>query len=229
MPASHQDKRLNCGGCKWLYTGFEGKTCAIKRLVNKTTPACIEYSIYRPSPFLTIEQDKWVREMEVSMQTLDEKFLKAKSKEMDEYKLYKAFSDKDPRSYMDDDTMLLLSHRFELCQSYQERVLDLVNELRDMKSTLWELRKNSCAYLLSNYTEQVRSLKNDSERDAFYTSAMPKLMKAIDRLDRVIEKGESVQGNLKDAHFAMQRTQDGALAIYNARISSLVTSKRSQL
>jgi hypothetical protein len=230
MPAPNPDKRLNCGSCKWLYAGHEGKTCAVLRQVEAATPACIEWSKYMPSPFHAIEQDKYIKQLEASMVALSESFLKQKSKELDGYKLYKKeeFNDKDPRSYISDDTMLLLSHRFELCQAYMERVVELRNELGETLGSLKSLRKDANAYLFSQYNEQIRSLKNDSERDTFARNAFPKLARAIDQIETVIEKAILISTNLKDTHFSMARAQDGAIAIWNTKLQSMDSGRRSK-
>ena len=229
MPAPHSDKRLKCETCKWMYAGFEGRTCRQLRQVELATPACIEYQKYQATPFSLVEQDKWIREMEMSIQKFTEDFLANKEKEIETYRMYEDFDAKDPRSYMSEETMLHLCHRFEVCQAYMERVVDLKNELGRTKAQLTTLLKDSSAYLFTQYTEQLRSLKNESERSNFYRNAMPSLSKAIDQIDSVLEQATLVQVNLKDTYFSMRQTQEGAMEIWKSRVQGLDIAKRSQL
>ena len=228
LPAPHQDKRLKCDTCKWMYLGFEGKTCRQLREVELTTSACIEYQPYRPTPFTIVEQDKWIRGMEISIQTFKKEFLDEKEREIETYRMYEDFDDKDPRSYMSDETMLYLCHRFEVCQTYMERIMEMKNELGRKKGELAILYKEASAYLFVQYSEQLRTLKNESERSNFYRNAMPRLSRIIDEIDIVIEQATALQTNLKDTYFSMRQTQEGAMEIWKARVQSLDTSKRSK-
>jgi hypothetical protein len=212
-----------------MYVGYEGKTCRQLRQVELSTPACIEYQIYRATPFLAVEQDKWIKEMEASIEVFSKDYLKGKERELETYLMYEDFDEKDPRSYMSEETMLHLCHRFEVCQNYMERVMELKNELGSKKAQLLSLQKDASAYLFTQYTEQLRALKNESERSNFYRNAMPKLSRALDEIEAVLEQVVSLQTNLKDTYFSMRQTQEGALEIWKSRVQSLDIAKRAHL
>jgi hypothetical protein len=228
MPANHADIRLKCKDCKWMYQGFGGKTCQVTRQVEPETRACIEFQIYRPSPYSLVEQDKWVKEMEKSIQTFSEEYLEKQEAELDTYKMYKDFNPKEPRSYMSEETMLLLSHRFEVNQNLMERIIEIKSEMKKKFAQLLSLQKDTNAYLFTQYTEQLRALKNESERSNFYRNATPRLSRCLDEIEHVIDKANEFYLLFKDTHFSMKQTQDGALEIWKSRIQSIDSSNRSK-
>jgi len=227
MPAAHQDLRLKCDGCRWFRTGFKGQNCRKTRQVEVTTQACIEFIPYRPGVFDSIQSDKYVRDLEKTLEVFTEEYLKKVSKEADQYMLVREPS-KDPQSYMTDEQMAGLAHQFQLCQGYLDRVLDARNTLHEKMAEMQSLSKDAQAYLFGSYVETIRGLKNDSERLAFYRHATPALYGAIDRLESVLEKFERVYQNLKDTHFNMARTQDAALAVWESKIQQMDSTKRSR-
>jgi hypothetical protein len=228
MPPPHADVRLTCDGCRWFRTGFKGQNCRKTRQVETTTHACMEFIPYRPGVFDSIQSDKYVRDLEKTLEVFTDQFLKSVSKEVDQYVVV-GTAPRDPESYLTDEQMAGLAHRFQVCQSYLDRVLDLRNTLSEKRGEMQSLAKDAQAYLFGAYTETIRGLKNDIERMAFYRHATPALYGAIDKLETVLEKLDRAYQNLKDTHFNLARTQDAALAVWNARIQTIDSQRRSRV
>lgn len=228
MPQPNGDKRLKCGQCKWYYIGYRGKTCQKTREVQTDTQACIEFLAYANNPLYIIKSDKYINELERSIQSLAEEYLKKIEMELDTYHLFKV-DDLDARSYMAESEMLQLSHQFEICQAYTDRVVEIKVELGARNAEFQSLMKDAQGYLFTSYTDHVRTLKNDSERVAFYRNILPRLSASIDRLESVLERAALIHTNLKDTHYSLCRTQDGALEIWKSRIQGIVSNTRAKV
>jgi len=228
MPQAHGDKRLKCGQCKWFYVGYRGKTCQKTRETQAETQACIEFLAYANNPLYIIKSDKYIGELERSIEVVSEEYLKKLEIELDGYHLFK-LDDLDPRSYMAESEMLGLCHKFEICQAYTDRVVEIKNELGMKTAELKSLMADAQGYLFNSYMEHIRALKNDSERNAFYRNILPRLSATIDRIERVIEKAHLIHTNLKDTHYSMCKTQDGALEVWKSRLQGISASTRSKI
>lgn len=228
MPAPHPTKGLQCGKCKWFYVGYRGKTCQLSREVKTDTPACVEFLPFKTNSFSLVEGDKYIREIEATAKVFSESFIAQIQKELDDYHLFDVGS-LSPTSYLDESGMAGLSHKFEVCQAYLDRVLHIRNTLMEKQIDLQGLMKDVQAYCLAYFTEQVRALKNDTERGAFYRHAVPALNQALDRLEGLVNKADRTYTNLKDTHFNLARCQDSALAIWNSRVQQLDATKRSRI
>ena len=229
MPSTHGDKRLRCGQCKWFFIGFEGNNCQRTREVLADNQACIEFQPYRDSFFSLIERDKYIRELERSIKTTYDPFLKTISEEIKTYHLYLLEEkDRSPGNYLLEENILELSHRFEVCQAYTDRVVEIKNLLVDRISEIQGLLKDAQGYVFAQYPEQTKALKNDSERGAFYRHILPVLTKIVEKLESLQVKVDNIHTNLKDTHFAMSKTQDGVLQVWEERTRNLVSRQRAQ-
>lgn len=228
MPQPHGDKRLKCGQCKWFYVGYRGKTCQKTREVLADTPSCIEFLAYANNPLYIIKSDKYISELEKTVELVAEEYLKNLVEEISGYHLFDK-DDLDPRSYMAESEMLALSHKFETCQAYTDRIVEIKNDLRMRLSEFNSLMKDAQGYLFNSYMDHIRALKNDSERSAFYRNILPRLSAAIDKVERVLEKADLIHSNLKDTHYSMCRVQDGALEVWKSRIQNMVSTTRSKI
>jgi hypothetical protein len=220
MPLAHEDKRLRCVQCKWYYVGFEGNTCRKTREVVADTQACIEFLPYKPGAFESIHKDKFLRELESSAQAFTDEFLKSQSKELNQYsKIYNKEKDipTDPMDKLSDERMMAQSVKFDMCATYMERVLEIKHTLLEKSTTLQSLMKDAQAYLISSYPDQIHTLKNDTERQAFNRMALPHLSKAIDKLEAVLTKTGNIYDNLKNIHFALKESQAGSLEVWKHR------------
>jgi hypothetical protein len=228
MPAPHGDTRLKCVGCRWFHQGYNGVTCRQTRQVDSDTRACIEFQAYRESPLDVIYRDKFIRGLEATAKVLTDAALKQLTNEL---KVYHLFDHKklEPISYLTEEALGGLAHRFEICQAYMDRVSDLRSDLEEKRDEIQGLMKDSQAYLFTQYSEHVRSLKNDTERGAFYRTALPALTKALDKIETLLKRAELAHVNLKDTHYSMCRTQDAALKIWDLKVQNLVSSQRSKL
>lgn len=228
MPANHGDHRLKCGTCKWFVQGVGGKTCQQTRLAEIDTRACIEYQPYRASAFDQIDKDKFVVEMRKTLLVWTEQTIKKYAAEIKSYRLMKDdVSLSDPMSYIEDGKLAELGHRFEICQTYLDRLLDLRYEVIDKNSELQSLAKDIQAYLITNYKEYFQSLKNDTERSAFFRACTPELSHALEAMDGLQNKSEMCYQNLKDTHFNLARKQDAILKLWDAKVNSVATRTRS--
>lgn len=219
---------FKCGSCKWFRYPIRGKTCRETREVALDTPACVEFQPDKIRPYAALESDKFIKDMEDNMEVYSKEYLVSVGKEVKDYHIFD-HKKLDPRSYMAEEEMLALANRFEKCQAYSERVVELKEELKDQRGQLLELLKNTQGYLFSHYTDVMRTLKNDTERGMFQRAIIPKLSSALDRLDTMIDKLTTIQTSLKDAHFAMRETSAAAQVIWNTKGQSMSTGKLSRL
>ena len=217
-----------CGQCKWFRYPIRGKTCRESREVELDQPACIEFQLAQQRPYEALERDRFLQDMEKSMEVYTKEYLSQISREVKEYHLFD-HTKRDPRSYMSEAAMLELANRFETCQAYTDRVVELKSELRDQKGTILGLLKDSQGYLFAHYTDVMRSLKNDTERGMFQRAILPKISTALDRLDQVLDKLDLVHTNLKDTHFSMRETSLAAQVIWNTKGQSMSSGKFAHL
>jgi 5'(3')-deoxyribonucleotidase len=217
-----------CGQCKWYLYPIRGKTCIDSREVLIDTPACIEFQPKHQRPYETLESDRFVKDIEASIEVYTKEYLGKISKEIKEYHLFD-HTKLDPRSYMAESEMLELANRFERCQAYTDRVVELKNDLREQKGKIVSLLKDTQGYLFSHYTDVMRSLKNDTERGMFQRSIMPQISTALDRLDSTLDKLDLIHANLKDTHFSMKETSEAARVIWNTKAQSMSAGKLSRL
>lgn len=217
-----------CGQCKWYGFPIKGKTCRETREVEINTPACVEFQVAKTRPFEPIERDKYVQDIERNIEVFTKDYLKQFAEELKTYHLFD-HKKKDARSYMSEEEMLGLAARFETCQAYTDRVVEIKNEIREQYGKLQGLLKDCQGYLFSHHTDVVRSLKNDKERDVFYRAVLPRLCQAIDRLEAVLDKADLAHVNLKDTHFSMCKTQDAAIEIWKTRVQGLDAHRRAHV
>lgn len=231
MPLAHEDKRLRCIQCKWYHVGFDGKTCRKTREVVADTQACIEFLPYKPGAFEVIHQDKFLRELEQSTQTYADEFLKTLSKELNQYtKVYaKDAIPSDPMDKLSEEKLMAQSQRFDTCATYMERVLEIKHTLFEKSLLLQGLMKDAQAYLIASFPDQIHTLKNDTERQAFNRMALPHLCRAVDKIEAVIKKSEGIYDNLKNIHFALKESQAGSIEVWKHRMSVLGGMKGSKL
>ena len=227
MPATHQDRNLKCIHCKWFHIGFEGKTCRVTRQVEGETQACIEFQHFRASPYDVLTKDKFLREMERNIQIFSDEYLETISQELGQYKLSKG-TKLDFGQMASEEKLIELAQKFETCQAYTDRVIEIKNQLNQKGMELQRYMKDAQGYIFSHFTEQARGLKNEAERGMFYRNAMPSLFHAIEKLDTVVQKAQTIHQNLKDQHFSMCQTQDACTEVWKARVQSLVSGQRSQ-
>lgn len=109
-----------------------------------------------------------------------------------------------------------------------ERVLDIKSELFLKRVELRSLVKEAQSYLMAHHQEHFRSLKNETEREAFMRIALPFLMQCVERIEAIEEICVDVAANLKQTHFNLARTQDGALELWRSKIQLQDVMKRSQ-
>lgn len=227
MPAQHANPEYKCAHCKWFHVGFDGKTCQKTRKVMSDTRACIEFQMYKGSHLEPLFKDKFLREMEKNLTVYSKEKLDKDLTELATYRMFKK-PDIDHRDLATEDNLLKLANAFEQCQAYTDRVLEIKQELELKRSELEGFSNDAQAYIFSQYSEQVRGLKNETERNMFFRYAMPAVFRATEKLDTVLNRAEGVMSNLKQTHFALCQMQDGAKEVYKARIQSMVSGNRSK-
>lgn len=228
MPLAHQDASLKCSFCKWFHIGYEGKTCRITREVTQDTRACIEFQHFKTSPYDVLIKDKFLREMERSIQVFSEEYLKELGKELMSYKMSTGGKVTSLGDLASEEKLMELAHKFEVCQAYTDRVVEIKCQLNDKSVELQSFAKDAQSYIFSHYTEQVRGLKNETERNMFFRNATPNLFKAIETLDSLQTKANTIHTNLKDTHFSLCQTQDACKEIWKSKIQSLDAGQRSR-
>ena len=228
MPPNHGDASKKCGSCQWFCLGFEGKTCQQLRQVVETTRACIEYQPFRQSPFSIIEKDKFLVEMRKTILIWTQTTITQYDREIKQFKITSKDTQlKDPMAYVEEGRLAELSCKFETCNTYQERLLDMRFSIMDKCEELEQYAKDVQAYLFNQYKEYVTNLKNEGERGAFYRAAAPELFKALDKMQTLKEKAEMAQDQLKNAHFALSRKQEAVLELWRARVNSVAAHNRT--
>jgi hypothetical protein len=184
--------------------------------------------MFRKSPFAVIEKDKFLIEMRKTMMVWTKDTIDKYDKEIRGYKiLSKETQLKDPMAYIEEDKLAELAMKFEVCQAMSERLLDIRYNIMDKCDELQSFAKDVQAYLLNQYRDHVQSLKNESERGAFFRASAPELFRALDKMQLLQGKVELAQDNLKSTHFALSRKQDAVLELWKSRISSAATKVRS--
>jgi hypothetical protein len=228
LPRPLGDPKIKCIHCRWYHVGFEGNTCQKTRQVQADTPACIEYQAYRESPIAIIVRDKYLRDLEKSLQGFTSEYLKQVKVELKTYRLFKDRA-KTSRDYLSQETMMEMAHQFEVLQGYIERVAEIKHDLIDTFVELQKAAKDAQSYLFTNYTETLRGLKNEAERGAYFRAGAPTLSKALESTEAVISMATEVYQCLKDAHFNMTRTQELALQLWASQGMSIANNRRSQI
>jgi hypothetical protein len=227
MPAFHANSDYKCGLCKWFHIGFEGKTCQKTRKVMADTRACIEFQLYKNSPLEPLARDKFLREMEKTLTVYSKEKLDTYLEELASYRLFKT-PDIEYRDLATEENLLMLAYSFQQCQAYTDRVLEIKQDLEVKRGELNGFLQDAQAYLFSQYAEQVRGLKNETERGMFFRYAMPAVFRATEKLDAVLNRAEGVMNNLKQSHFSLCQMQDGAKEVYKSRLQSLVSGTRAK-
>lgn len=220
MPPAHQNTQYKCGQCRWLYVGYDGVTCQQKRAATLHTQACIEFDPYRPSTFDKVCRDKYIVDLQKRTEIMSEADIKKISDELKTYRITLKPKSNDFSQYTSEDSMLEISHRFERCSSYMDRVVEIRSDLMDRQDLLSALMKDAQAHIFAHYTDQLRALKNDSERGAFYKGVLPVLFSAIDAIDGLVRKADMVQQNLTNAHFSLKEMQAGVMKVWDYRMQS---------
>ncbi len=222
MPAQHVNAQFHCGQCRWFVTGYNGVTCEHKRGVARETRACIEFDPYRPGPFDKILHDKYLRGLQQDVKVYTEEYLLKLGAELKQYRIHK---DTSPayREYGTEVEVLELAQRIETCQAYMDRVLDMQLQMQEKQDELEAMVKKAQSYIFSNYSEQIRNLKNDGERGAFYHATAPFLFEAVDKTESLLKRIEIVQGNLKTSHFSLREVQNAVKLVWESRISTNAT------
>jgi hypothetical protein len=227
MPASHANPEYKCGLCQWFHVGFEGKTCQKTRKVQSDTRACIEFQQYKNTHYGMLSKDKFLKDMTATLTVYSKEKLDKDLAELAQYRLFKT-PDIEFRDLATEENMILLAHSFEVCQAYTDRVLEIKQELSLKRAELDGFINDSQAYIFSQYSEMVRTLKNETERNLFFRFALPAVFRASEKLDTVLNRAEGTLNNLKQTHFSLCQMQDGAKEVYKARIQSLVAGTRSK-
>jgi hypothetical protein len=228
MPPAHQNPQYKCGQCRWLYVGYDGVTCQQKRGVTLQTQACIEFDPYRPSTFDKVCRDKLLVELQKRVAVPKEEYIQKIADELKTFKISMKPKSHDFSQYTVVKDLLVISHNFEKCSSYMDRVVEIRSELMTYQDGLAAIMKEAQGYIFSNYTDQLRALKNDSERGAFYQGVLPTLFKAIDQIDGLVRKTELVQANLTNQHFSLKEMQAGVMKVWDYRMNSLDSRKLSR-
>lgn len=226
MPPPHGDPKLKCGSCKWFKVGFEGKTCKVTRMVEMSTGACVEFQKAYAPIFDILAQDKYLSEMLLSIKVFKQEFILKMEAELKSYRLFPVKT-QDPLDYACEENMKYITHKFETCIAYMERVYDIQITIGDKMTELQTLAKDTQAYLFDQYNEHMRSCKNDSERGAFFRVAVPELFKTIDKMENLVDKGKSTYALLLSAHYALCRMQEGSHKLSDLRLTSMSSNKRS--
>lgn len=227
MPPPNLQQNLVCGQCRWFYIGHNQRTCQKTRGVQQATRACIEFDPYKPSPYEKIIRDKYLVGLQQNIPDVPEHYIDQITKEIKKYRIT-ASPKVDYCEFVEEKDMLRLVHSFEKCQAYMDRLVELRLELIEKQTTLQKLVKDAQSYLLMTYPEQIRGMKNESERGAFFHGVMPGLMGTVDKVQTLLNKVEILQSNLKDAHFSLRETQAGAKAVWDYRAMTLSTTNRSR-
>lgn len=218
MPALHQNNSYKCGMCRWLYVGYEGVTCQQKRDVGIQSQACIEFEPYKPSPFDKVVRDKLLVELQSRAAVIKAETLKPMLDELKTYKVSAKAKFGDFSQYTDEADLLDIVNRLEKCQSFMDRVVDIRLDMQEKLNTLLLLMKEAQSYIFATYPEQVRNLKNDSERGAFYQGVLPDIFRSIDLIQGVVSKAESLEANLKNTHFSLKEMLAGVQSVWNYRL-----------
>ena len=227
MPSPHGDKSLKCQKCQWFHKGFDGKTCRQKREVLADTQACVEFKPFQGTPYDILAQDKFLLDLQMSLKVFTDVKLKAYNDELTSYRMSSG-GKADKMELATEEGMMNLAHKFEVCQAYTDRVVEIKASLYEKDAEIQSFAKDAQAYLFANYTEQTRGLKNEVERQAFYRNSLPWLYKALEKLDITIKKADLIHSNLKDCHFSMSQTQNGAIEVWKSKVQSLVSGQRSK-
>jgi hypothetical protein len=111
--------------------------------------------------------------------------------------------------------------------SYTDRVVGIEDELSEKYNELNALMKEVQGYIFSNYRELIQSLKNDSERGAFYKAVLPVLINALDGIESAQKRAAAIHQNLKDTHFSLCQIQENALKVWDYRLQVLSGQLRS--
>lgn len=226
-PANHMDSRIKCGSCKWFHVGYSGMTCVRTRGVQGEDQACLEFENYKPSPFDVLMKDKYLRGIVSKAKAYTDEHLKRKLEEMKQFRIFKAdHRESAAFDYASEEKLASLAKTFETISSYQEKILDIQDELRESLDVLQSQMKDVQAYLLSHYQEMFKNMKNEAERSAMLRVAVPEIFTAIDKTEGVYSRATSTYNYLKDLHFSTTATQSSAHKIWEYRVMFMAGRNR---
>lgn len=218
MPASGGNPNITCGACKWFHKSYKGSTCVKTREVEHRTIACVEFTKHSVSSSAseTLSKDKYLQDIEGACSVFSEQALKAIKKELNEYKLTEHFRHVPRADTNLQENLQGIATGFDLLVGYLERVCEIRGAIADKLSELNQMAKDAQSYLLTDYPEMFRTLKNESERNAFVRAAIPALSTAIDQTYTAFERADEVYKLLKDSHFNLARAQEVRLELWKS-------------